>query len=275
MIIAYYLNIIHKISPKLAAKYIIRLFSKPFSPKKKPTLNSIFETAIHSYITYQNKKVVCYKWGNGNNAILVIHGWGGRASNFEKMISTLVQQGRTVYAFDAPAHGNSEGTHTNVLEFKNIIIELIRKNKEIKNSIGHSLGGVSAVLAFKELENEQHRYNLILISSPADLAYVLNTFINFLKLPPKAFTNCLQYITNKYGLNLIQSSLMNINQPKNVATVTIIHDKGDKIVSVADSEKVITNWNIDPKNVLITNSLGHYKILADTAVIKHIQETVS
>jgi predicted alpha/beta hydrolase family esterase len=271
MIISNYLNILYKLSPQRATKVTVNFFSKPVFPKKRKLHNSIFQKAIHLEHIQMGKKIASYQWGNGDNAILLIHGWGGRASNFEKLITALVREGNTVYAFDAPAHGNSKGKFTNVLEFRDVALNLIRKNNGIKYIVGHSLGGVAAALALKELEKEKSYYKLVLLSTPSDLESLFNTFIRFLKLPNQAFVDGVKYIKDNVGLDLMKSSLINMPPPTNVTSTIIIHDKADKYVSFSNSEDIISHWNISNENILITNSLGHYKILANTAVIEKIQ----
>ena len=63
-------------------------------------------------------KIVClYQWSGNGPKIMLMHGWSGRASNFFKIIEKLIIEDYDVYAFDAPAHGESSGVTTNIPEF--------------------------------------------------------------------------------------------------------------------------------------------------------------
>jgi esterase/lipase len=270
-----YLNILYKLNSQKATKKIVALFSKPRSPKKQERYNATFQDAIHFNYTYKDKTVSCYKWGKGDHGILLIHSWGGNAKNFNKLIMTLVQNGNTVFAFDAPAHGNSKGKYSNILEFKDIAQELIRQNKEIKGIVGHSIGGVAAALVLKDLEREQTSYKLVLISAPSDLTAFFNVFTNSCKLPHQAFFEGVQYIKNKIGLDLVESSLINMERPVNANTITIIHDKKDINVDLLNSKQLIKHWNISNEHVVIANMIEQHKILSDVFVIERIHRAVS
>src|SRR5262245_29582359 len=56
-----------------------------------------------------------WEWGEGE-CVLLVHGWGSRAAWMEKLVGPLVESGRHVVAFDLPAHGESPGTMTNIVE---------------------------------------------------------------------------------------------------------------------------------------------------------------
>ena len=48
-------------------------------------------------------------WGDGAaGTIYLVHGWGGRGSQFAAMVPPLVEAGHRVVMFDAPAHGDSD-----------------------------------------------------------------------------------------------------------------------------------------------------------------------
>ncbi|MDT1028360.1 alpha/beta hydrolase, partial [Pseudomonas paraeruginosa] len=49
-----------------------------------------------------------WRWGEGP-AVLLLHGWGGRPTQFAHLSEQLVGAGYCVFALDAPAHGRSPG----------------------------------------------------------------------------------------------------------------------------------------------------------------------
>ena len=60
-------------------------------------------------ILLRGSEVVAYRWGRGERAVLLLHGWQGRASQFAPLVRELVAEGFRVTSFDAPAHGASGG----------------------------------------------------------------------------------------------------------------------------------------------------------------------
>ncbi|MGZ5446135.1 MAG: alpha/beta hydrolase [Thermoanaerobaculia bacterium] len=47
-----------------------------------------------------------WSWGEGP-AVLLVHGWGGHAAQFQSFVEPLVRAGFRAIAFDAPSHGSS------------------------------------------------------------------------------------------------------------------------------------------------------------------------
>ena len=108
--------------------------------------------------------------------ILLVHGWSGRASNMFKIIQKLKQNNFDVYAFDAPAHGKSNGSNTNLPEFITCIESLALKLNPIYALVGHSLGGFASVYcAAKKIKLDK-----IVLLCPVNSIYQLfETFFNY------------------------------------------------------------------------------------------------
>lgn len=94
-----------------------------------------------------------------NPAILFVHGIAGNRLQFVEKAQWLTQQGYAVLLFDLHNHGNSEGTLTTmglreVNDVKAAFTYLAAQPEIDPDSItlyGHSMGGVTAILAMAEL----------------------------------------------------------------------------------------------------------------------------
>ena len=62
------------------------------------------------------------RWGQGP-AVLLMHGWEGRPTQFASLITALVDAGYSVVALDGPAHGRSPGSEANVVLFARAMLE--------------------------------------------------------------------------------------------------------------------------------------------------------
>ena len=100
-------NTLQKISPRLTAKIAFNFISKPKGKKIRAFEKAILEIAIKDIIRFNKFNIQTYKWGNGTKKALLIHGWGGRASNFGAIIPELTKNNYTVISFDGPCHGES------------------------------------------------------------------------------------------------------------------------------------------------------------------------
>jgi len=86
------------------------------------------------------------KWGQGP-AVLLMHGWEGRPTQFASLITALVEAGYSVIALDGPAHGRSPGREAHVLLFARAMLEAAAELPPLHAVVGHSMGGASAMLA--------------------------------------------------------------------------------------------------------------------------------
>jgi predicted alpha/beta hydrolase family esterase len=277
MLISLYLKTLHKINPRLGTKATVKLFSTPLSSGKrkesqlsKDTLGS----ATPFTLNYKGNKIACYQWGRSEQTVLLVHGWGGKAIDFAKLITQLVSQGLSVIAFDAPAHGFSEGKTTNVLEFRDIVLELIKKEKKISGIVAHSLGSVAACLALEKLGGSLRLNQLVLISTPTDLEELFKSFSHFLQLPDKLHSDSVIYIKTEIGLDLEKSSVKNMAKPGNVSKIHLFHDRDDKYVPVSNTETIRKAWSLSENDVFFTQKLGHYKILQNEELIARIQNII-
>jgi pimeloyl-ACP methyl ester carboxylesterase len=122
------------------------------------------------------------RWGRGP-AVLLMHGWEGRPTQFAALINALVDAGYTVVALDGPAHGRSPGREANVVLFARAMLEAAAELPPLQAVIGHSMGGASAMLAVQlGLRTE----TLVSIAAPARILGVLRGFARYVGMPPRA-----------------------------------------------------------------------------------------
>jgi len=89
-----------------------------------------------------------FKWGSGSKRILITHGWGSKAADFSELISALREIPDTeIIAFDAPGNGSSEGELSNLELYVHAVAAIIKHYGKPDVMIGHSLGGITNVMA--------------------------------------------------------------------------------------------------------------------------------
>jgi pimeloyl-ACP methyl ester carboxylesterase len=107
------------------------------------------ETGHAGRIVVNGKTIKLWSWGNGPT-VMVVHGWGSRAGRLQAVIHKLVEEGFSVVTFDAPAHGDSDGTTTSIVEYASVIEEVASWAGSVHAVVGHSWGGASLALALKQ-----------------------------------------------------------------------------------------------------------------------------
>ncbi len=250
------------ISKKKAAERAFEVFGKPFLKSvRKGSLKNTEEIEI----ILNNKRVAGYRWNHPKpKKALILHGFGSAAHKFEDYATLLAAEGYEILAFDAPAHGDSEGITTNAIEYCAMIEKVIEELGPIDSFIAHSFGGIALSLA---LENLPHDVNtkIIFIAPATETTSAVDGAFNMLKIKNRAVRDEFEKIVLELSGNNIEwfsmrRAMNNIN-----ASVLWIHDEDDDITPWADAKNVQSDNHPNIKFVL-TKGLGHRKIYHDKEV---------
>jgi pimeloyl-ACP methyl ester carboxylesterase len=258
------------ISPKLATQFAAKLFTTPIKykiPKREFEMDK--QSIQHDVlIPYINKTIKTYQYGNSSKKILLVHGWSGRGTQLVKIADELIELGYSTLSFDAPAHGKSKGNSSIMTEFIASIIELDKQFGPFEFAIGHSLGGMSIINAIKQNLNVK---KAVIIGSGDLIQDIIDDFIRSLSLKPEIGDRMRNHFEKKFGepMNNYSTSFVS----KNIETpVFIIHDNDDNDVNVKCAHNI--HSHIKNSKLMITNNLGHRKILGNQKVIDEIKEFI-
>lgn len=270
IILQYYktkLKTLNKLSPQLAAKSAFDLFCTP-GPVKKMEMPPIFHKAEKVELFYEGIAVRGYYWKTSLPAkrVLICHGFQSRAYKFEQYVRMFITAGFEVLAFDAPAHGLSDGKRINAFTYSRIILNIEEKFGPLYALICHSFGGLAACFAIEEMIDSNKK--LVLIAPASETRSAIANFSDLFSLSNEVQAALGQMI---FELRQHDISWYSINRAiKNISgEVLWIHDTDDKQCPYIDSEP---SRNADIKNLtfITTEHLGHNKIYRDVGV----QETV-
>lgn len=263
MTIAKFLSVI---STKLTVLFASKLFTTPIKYRIPKRELEMYAKSKHEllFIPSIRRKVMIYNYGTSPKKILLVHGWSGRGTQLFKIADELLKSGYSTISFDAPAHGKSPGRNTLMPEFIETILELEQLLGPFEVAIGHSLGGMSLL---NSLKRGLKINRLILIGSGDIVKDIIDDFVKKLNLKSK-ISNLLQYHFEKKS-GLISDDFSSYKAAIDVTIpVLVIHDKNDTEVPV----KCAINIHKHLKNseLLLTQNLGHRKILGDKKVIEKI-----
>jgi pimeloyl-ACP methyl ester carboxylesterase len=259
-------KILHLISPALAEKFARKLFITPIKypiPKREIHME---EASIQSTIHIPNikKDIVVYEYGQSNKKVLLIHGWSGRGTQLVKIADELLENGYSTISFDAPAHGKSGSKTTIMIEFIECILELEKKFGPFEFGIAHSLGAMALLNAIKKgLQIKKG----VIIGSGNSVLEILDEFVHRIGLPKSIAEKMKQSFESQYKFEM--ESLSAYIAAKDVhIPILVIHDNQDYDVPVHAAHAIAEN--LSNHELIITNELGHRKILGDKAVIQRI-----
>src|SRR5690606_27190589 len=109
-----------QLAPRAAATYFYRNWGRTRRYPLPENEVAVIEAATRRPLRLDSGTIETYRWGQGPVALLV-HGWHGRASQYWEVIAHLRLAGYKVVAFDAPGHGHSTGTRSDLLEMTDAV----------------------------------------------------------------------------------------------------------------------------------------------------------
>ena len=252
------------ISTKWTVAFASRLFTTPMKhnlPKRELEMDAKTRQEIVA-IPSIGKKIVAYHYGEGDRKILLAHGWSGRGTQLVKFADALIEAGYSTVSFDAPSHGKSSGTTTLLPEFVATILELEKQFGPFEAAIGHSLGGMSLLNAVRL---GLHIDSLTIIGSGDVIKDILDDFIRQMELKPE-FSDLLRiHFEKKYKVSMDSFSSWHSAKAIDIP-VLVIHDENDEKVPVKCAVHI--KENLRNGKLVITQNLGHRKILGDRKVVE-------
>lgn len=263
-------KILQKISTSSTIKFAANLFVTPIkykTPKREiPMLEKSKKEKI--LIKTLGKKIQVYHYSEGQQKILLVHGWSGRGTQLFKIAEALKNRGFSVISFDAPAHGKSEGKKSMMLEFITCILELEKKMGPFEYAIGHSLGGMAIMNALKRGFQTQ---KIVTIGSGDKISDIVSYFIKQLQLQPTLASKLTAHFEHKLNEKMADYDssyvMQNIDTPH-----LIIHDKDDVEVGFYCAENI--HKHSKNSTLFLTEGFGHRKILGSDAVIEKINQFI-
>ena len=256
------------ISPKLATLFAAKLFTTPIKhtiPKRELQIDKN-STQLKIIIPAIKKEIVVYQYGEGKKKVLLVHGWSGRATQLVKIADELLQMGYQIISFDAPAHGKSQGKTTLMPEFIASILELEKQFGPFEFAIGHSLGGMSILNAIKQNLKVK---KAVIIGSGDIIQDIIDDFVKQLQLKPNIAPLLKEHFEKKYGEKM-ESFSSHLAAKEVKIPILIFHDKNDEDVDVKAAYNI--DKNLLNSELVITEGLGHRKILGNEIVINKIKE---
>jgi pimeloyl-ACP methyl ester carboxylesterase len=258
-------------SVKLTTLYLAKLFTTPIKhkvPKRELEMDdhSLKETLL---IPGVNKKILVYKYGKSDKKILLVHGWSGRGTQLVKFADAFVDKGYATISFDAPGHGKSPGNSTIMTEFIASILEIDKKFGPFEAAVGHSLGGMALLNAIKKGLKINR---LTIIGSGDKVKDILDDFVCKLELKSEFSSHLQDYFEKKYNESMENYSGHTAAKTIDIP-VLLIHDENDSEVPVETSINI--HDNLKNGELLITQHLGHRKILGNPFVIEKTIEFIT
>ncbi len=257
--------------PPLGSAFGWRLFWQLGEPARvRPS-----EQAFHdSARVRRDGDIVSYAWGSGSHTVLLVHGWRSRASRFSAIGGALVERGYTVVSFDARGNGDSGGTRTHALEYADIITTLGQRHGPFEAIVAHSLGAVATFIAVRHGVATRR---IVTIGAPHDFESVIRTFTTAIGMPPAASRSLARRIdrwARPLGVDVTREFVSELDPTAYTTPLLVVHDSADREAPLEQAMQIV-EAHTGPVETLITDGLGHNRILSDPAVVERIAQFVA
>ncbi len=256
-IIGWYFNTLSLILPRWSAKQSFYLFAYPMKAKLTDDQQNFLNSAGRFKLRIEGDNVQYYKWGSGPAKILFVHGWQSNSYRWKPYVDAIDLSKYTVYAFDAPGHGNSESKFCNIPLYEKSISALIDYAGDLDHFVGHSIG--SFALASYMFHHKYRVQSYVSLASPFDANEFLANYKERIALSERSqkylaeyFESYTSHPISHYSLSVFAVGIM-------AERTLVIHDREDDVTPYQNAIKIKnliigTNRDVD---MTITEGLKH------------------
>jgi pimeloyl-ACP methyl ester carboxylesterase len=254
------------IAPDKAAFRVLMLFATPRVRKSRERETEALSQATAADVEVDGKRIRTYTWGNGAPTVLLMHGWEGQSGNMGGVALALLAKGYTCMAFDAPAHGASEGKRSTLFAYSKVAGELLARFPQISVVISHSFGSAAAVYTLARVNHRVQKLGLL--STPDSLPEVFDEFYDLLKLKTTQRERVYRFFEANFHHKVNELQVSHDISSINVPLAVLLHDRSDTQIPYKNAERVSAAW---PQLKLIPlQDVGHYRMLWNEEVISKV-----
>ena len=256
-----------RISPSAAASLAMRLFMTPprYIPSEREA--ATLRSAAPVPIAFEGGELQGWSWGEGRT-ILLVHGWGGRASQMTAFVPPLLERGFRVIAFDGPAHGHSAGRRSSLMAFVRAILACSERFGPFEAIVAHSMGTAATIMA---LDRGVKVSAVVLFGPTARPGEYIQRFTSIIGLSERAGILMQKRLGERYKLRWEDVDMPRIASSLTIPAI-IFHDRDDEDAAWKDGSEIARAW--PGAELVTTNGLGHRRILREPAVVARVVEWI-
>jgi pimeloyl-ACP methyl ester carboxylesterase len=248
-------------------KKVYRAFFTPTKYEVKSADEAVIERGKNYRIPFDDGELAVTTWGESGPTVLLMHGWGGARAQMTGFVEPLLAAGYRVVAYDQPAHGESDGKMTNVLEISPTMDLILQREGPFEAVIAHSFGTLITSYALVK-RNFPPPSKLIYLGAFNRLLDSLPRFQVLANLPDELIHGLREMIYDNFGRDVIDAIVHESLVKQIHIPALMFHDRSDNVTPVEDSRAIANAW--DEAQYIETNGLGHRGALQSTEVHEQI-----
>lgn len=235
-------------------KRVYQAFFSPPQYEMKSADQAVLERGNDHRIPFEGGELAVTTWGDRGPAVLLMHGWGGARAQMTGFVDPLLSAGYRVVAYDQPAHGQSDGRMTNILEIAPTMDLIAKQEGSFEAIIAHSFG---TLIASYVLVNRK-------FPPPARLVYfgAFNRLLDSLPrfqvpagLSDEIMDGLRAMLYENFGRDVLDAIVNEILTPQIDIPALMFHDTTDNVTPISDSRAIAKAWK--RAQLIETTGLGH------------------
>lgn len=255
---------LERLSPALGARWVERLW---FTVPPGRTAGRTLGPGRRFEVATPVGRVVAESWGDGPTVYL-LHGWGGRRTDLDALVTPLVSAGHRVVSFDAPSHGDSPsgaagpGRGT-IPESARALAAVVAAEGPAHAVVAHSLGAMATMVA---VADGLAARRLVLVAPVTDPMPFTHEFARRLGFGERIRTRLVRRIERRIALPMSHfTAATQLDRIAEPPPLLLIHDHGDKETAWSGSAALAARW--PGARLVSTSGLGHRRVLRDPATV--------
>jgi len=255
------------ISPRKAGEEAFRLFITP--PKRSVKISPVFEAHESLHFNFNGLTIRGHRVNYPQEKkVLLLHGFSSSYHHFEGYVQPLVDAGFEVLAFNAPAHGFSEGETAHAVQYSEMIRQIHDMYGPVTGYVAHSFGGLSVCLALEQMDHHQDT-RLALIAPATETSTAIDSAFMLIGLQSPTIKAEMEKTIRRISGNDPSWFSVTRTIPHIKSSVYWVHDEDDEITPLRDALKV-KNASFPHVEFHITRGLGHHRVYRDPDVISKV-----
>lgn len=207
-------------------------------------------------------------WGAGPT-VLLVHGWSGHRAQLRAFVKPLVSSGFRIVSFDAPAHGDTPGSMTNLFQYRDALLTVAAHESPNYAVLAHSLASLVNMMAIDAGMALEKVVQFGTLRSGDDSVTRLHDMLNSSNELRQKFRERMEENFGKDTWNTFAGHEICKNFD---IQALLVHDVDDEVTPLSDSQSIAAAW--PGAELLTTHGLGHQGVLKDKSVVTKVVEFI-